>query len=113
MDGVLGAVLHRDDLAAEAARRPDCLICHNLVDHEANGVKAAISRYFIGMATGYLVHSRAQAETLAERSIRVNPWRHTPFRPTVTIRSQMARWNLVGGWKLCPVLRLHPSLQGV
>ena len=40
------------------------LICHNLVDHEANGLKAAISRYFIGTAGGYLVHSRGQAETL-------------------------------------------------
>ena len=42
------------------------LICHNLVDHEANGLKAAISRYFIGMAGGYLVHSRGHAETLRQ-----------------------------------------------
>ncbi len=40
------------------------LICHNLVDHEANGLKAAISRYFMGMASGYLVHSRGHADTL-------------------------------------------------
>ncbi len=40
------------------------LICHNLVDHEANGLKAVISRYFIGLAGGYLVHSRGHAETL-------------------------------------------------
>lgn len=40
------------------------LICHNLVDHEASGLKAAVSRYVIGMAGGYLVHSRDHAEAL-------------------------------------------------
>lgn len=40
------------------------LICHNLVDHEASGLKAAVSRYVIGMADAYLVHSREHAETL-------------------------------------------------
>ena len=40
------------------------LICHNLVDHDTSGLKAAVSRHVIGMAGGYLVHSTEQAESL-------------------------------------------------
>jgi glycosyltransferase involved in cell wall biosynthesis len=40
------------------------LICHNLVDHEASGLKAAISRRVIGMADAYLVHSSDHADIL-------------------------------------------------
>lgn len=40
------------------------LICHNLADHDANGLKAAVSRHVIGMADAYLVHSTKHAEVL-------------------------------------------------
>lgn len=40
------------------------LICHNLVDHDASGLKAAISRHVIGMADACLVHSTEHAGIL-------------------------------------------------
>jgi len=40
------------------------LICHNLVDHDASGLKAVLSRLVIGMADAYLVHSSEHAEIL-------------------------------------------------
>ena len=40
------------------------LICHNLVDHEASGMKAAISRRVLAMADAYLVHSSEHADIL-------------------------------------------------
>lgn len=48
------------------------LICHNLVDHDASGLKAAVSRRVIGMAGAYLVHSTEHAEILK------NEWPHKP-----------------------------------
>ena len=42
------------------------LICHNLVDHEASGLKAAVSRRVIGMADAYLVHSTEHARSLRD-----------------------------------------------
>lgn len=40
------------------------LICHNLADHDASGLKAAVSRHVVGMADAYLVHSTEHTEIL-------------------------------------------------
>jgi glycosyltransferase involved in cell wall biosynthesis len=39
-------------------------ICHNLVDHDASGLKAAVSRHVIGMADAYFVHSSEHMDIL-------------------------------------------------
>lgn len=40
------------------------LICHNLVDHDASGMKTRISRYILNLADAYLVHSSEHRDTL-------------------------------------------------
>jgi glycosyltransferase involved in cell wall biosynthesis len=50
--------------ALKRSKIPIGLICHNIADHDANGLKATISRRMIGMADAYLVHSLEHAETL-------------------------------------------------
>lgn len=41
------------------------MICHNLADHDAKGIKAAISRYVLGLGDCYLVHSQEHADELS------------------------------------------------
>ena len=40
------------------------LICHNLVDHDAGPLKAAVARHVLGVADAYLVHSSEHRHAL-------------------------------------------------
>lgn len=43
------------------------LICHNVSDHDAGGLKSFLSRLLIGQADSYLVHSEEHARLLSGR----------------------------------------------
>ena len=45
-------------------RLPIGVVCHNIADHDASSLKAAISRRFLRLADAFLVHSPEHAEIL-------------------------------------------------
>lgn len=57
---------------------PRVFLCHNVTPHETSLVDRVLSRYALGTATGFLVHSQIEAEKL-EALVPGPPVRRTPL----------------------------------
>jgi Glycosyltransferase len=74
-------------------------LCHNLTDHGAAGIRAWLAKRFLGAGSAYIVHSSAQAKTLAHTFGKPLLQRHHPvyghFPPPSTQLSKRGRVELL------------------